>query len=74
VEAGNRRPKIIFRMEPDLHRRIHQAAELLYDGNESMFVRKACERLLDEMDEQRRRAAAVALQPLMGGEREAAVA
>jgi hypothetical protein len=39
-----------------------------------MFVRKACERLLDEMDEQRRRAAAVALQPLMGGEREAAVA
>lgn len=53
---ADRKPKIWARVDPELRERVRLEAHTLYGGNESLLVRKAIVRFLDELDERRRRA------------------
>jgi hypothetical protein len=52
---ANRRPQLFSRVEPDLLDRVQAWADELYEGNQSLLVRKAIERYLDRLDEDRTR-------------------
>lgn len=70
----NRNPKIWARVDPAVRERIRTEAAQLFDGNESMLVRRAVVRFLDDIEDQRRRAAGSLIAPLIDEREEAAVA
>lgn len=51
---ANESPKIWARVDPDIRERVRTEAGRLYDGNESMLVRRAVVQFLDDLDKQRR--------------------
>ena len=67
-------PQVWTRVSPEIRQRVRDEAAVLYDGNESMLVRRAITQFLDQIDRQRQLAAASAIHTMTHGELESAVA
>jgi hypothetical protein len=68
---GEREMRVWARLTPEMRQRVRDEAAVLYDGNESMLVRRAIALFLDALDRQRQMAAAQAVHVIAIGEREA---
>jgi hypothetical protein len=61
----NRNPQVWARVDPEIRERIRVESKRLFDGNESLLVRKAIIRFLDELDIRRAQATADSLSDLV---------
>lgn len=61
----NESPKVWARVDPEIRERIRVESKRLFDGNESLLVRKAIIRFLDELDTRRAQATNDALSDLV---------